>query len=292
MSASNRARIGAHVSVAGGFYLGVERTLELHANACQIFVKSARQWRAKPIEPEQVTLFRDAAEAADLASYTVAHASYLINLASPDAATQEKSSAALIDELERCALLGVPYLVLHPGSHVGDGEEIGLRRISEGLREVLKKTAKSCVGVKILLENTAGQGTNLGHDVTHLGTIISAVEAERLGVCIDTCHALAAGWEIRTPTGYKAAMEALDAAVGLDRVMAFHLNDSKHDLGSRKDRHEHIGEGHVGVEGFAPLLKDRRFRGRPMLLETPKKDAQDDLRNLDALRQLLPKSAR
>ena len=288
MATATKARLGAHVSVAGGFANAIERSAALDAGAQQIFVKSARQWKAKPIPDEQAEAYREAAQQSGLADYTLAHASYLINLASPDEPTRKRSLTALQDELARCRTLSVPMLVLHPGSHVGDGEEVGLQRIADGLKRALDAVD----GVDVLLENTAGQGTNLGADFAHLGALIDAVQSPRLGVCIDTCHAYAAGFDLATPPGYKKMVAAMEANFELDRIRGFHLNDSKHPLDSRRDRHEHIGAGCIGLDGFAPLMRDRRFRGVPMVLETPKKSEADDLENLERLRSLLPKSAR
>jgi deoxyribonuclease-4 len=283
------------MSTAGGFANAVERALEVDAAALQIFAKSARQWNAKPADPEQVERFRQACETAGLAEHCLTHASYLINLASPDAALLKKSTAALVDELSRAEDLGIPFVVLHPGSHVGAGEEAGLKRVVKSVdRAFTELDKKRATSVCLLLENTAGQGTNLGHQFEHLGCIINeSASAARLGVCFDTCHALAAGYDFRDARGYRATFDALEQAVGLARVRAFHLNDSKFELGSRRDRHEHIGEGEVGVEGFRRLLRDARFRGRPMVLETPKGDgAEEDRRNLETLRGLARRTRR
>lgn len=292
MAGSKRARLGAHMSIAGGLYRAVERAESVDATALQIFVKSARQWKAKPIDPADAERFRDEAGRAGLSDLTVAHASYLINLAAADDALWRRSIEALADELVRCAALGVTGLVLHPGSHVGAGEQAGLVRVARGLDAAWELAGESAV--RLLLETTAGQGTNLGHRFEQLGFLLDEVkQAERFGVCFDSCHVLAAGYEIRTKKGYAATMGELDEAVGLDRVLAFHLNDSKHELGSRKDRHDHIGQGEVGLEAFRLILNDRRFRDRPMVLETPKGEALDeDRENLAALRALLPKTRR
>jgi len=280
------------MSIAGGLFRAVERAESVDATALQIFVKSARQWKAKPIDPAEAERFRDEAGRAGLADVSVAHASYLINLAAPDDALWRRSIEALADELERCAVLGVCGLVLHPGSHVGAGEEAGLTRVAEGLDAAVDEAGEP--QVRLLLETTAGQGSNLGHRFEHLGFLLEKVaQPERFGVCFDSCHVLAAGYEIRNAKAYRATMAELESAVGLDRVLAFHLNDSKNELGSRKDRHEHIGHGEVGLEAFRLILNDRRFRERPMLLETPKGEAlEEDRENLAALRALLPKTRR
>ena len=263
--------------------------------ALQIFAKSARQWRATAIPDAAAELFRDAVQSAGLARHTMAHASYLINLASADAAVREKSIHALVDEMLRCAQLGVPYTVLHPGSHVGAGEERGLERVAAALNRALSMAEKRSIdGVCVLLENTAGQGTNLGRSFHELAAILDRCErGPRLGVCIDTCHAVAAGYEFGTNSGYASCMAELESTVGLDRVRAFHLNDSKFELGSRRDRHEHIGQGFVGLDAFRQLLNDRRFFDRPMVLETPKENSLElDRKNLSVLRGLLPEHRR
>ncbi len=288
--ANTALRLGAHMSTAGGFHRAVERALSVDATALQIFVKSARQWKPAPLDPEAAARFRADAAAAGLAPYTLAHASYLINLAAGDAALRRRSVEALAVEMERCERLGVPGLVLHPGSHVGDGEEVGLERIVAALDDLLPapRGRGAPRGVRLLLENTAGQGSNLGHRFAHLGTLLREARGRRrLGVCFDTCHALAAGYDFRDAKGYRAMWAEFDREIGLGRLAAFHLNDSKHDAGTRKDRHEHIGRGKIGREGFRRLMRDPRFRGVPMVLETPKgPELDEDRENLRVLRAL------
>jgi deoxyribonuclease-4 len=277
------------MSIQGGFVRAVERAISVDARALQIFVKSARQWAAPPLVAADVDAFRDAARRAGLAPYVVAHASYLINLASPEQTLRSRSMRALGEEIDRCARLGVPHLVLHPGSHMGDGVERGVQRIARGLDRVLGARGRSSGDrVTVLLENTAGQGTNLGRRFEEIGAIIEqSAYADRLGLCFDTCHALAAGYAFDDAGGYRATFAQLDAAVGIGRLRVFHLNDSKFERGSRRDRHEHIGRGHVGLDGFRRILTDRRFRDLPMLLETPKgADLADDRMNLATLRSL------
>ncbi len=278
-------RLGAHMSIAGGMPRAVERARAVDATALQVFVKSSNQWRSRPFADGEVEAFRRAVAAAGLERHTVAHAGYLINLASPDDALWERSRASFREEVERCDALGIRFLVVHPGSHVGSGEQAGLDRVVAALDATLAPRSRATV----LLETTAGQGSNLGHRFEHLGYLLDRARVrKRLGVCVDTCHVFAAGYEMRNRRGYAATFEALDDAVGLDRVLAFHLNDSKGDLGSRKDRHAHIGEGALGLEPFRLLLRDRRFRDRPMVLETPKgEDLEEDRVNLDVLRGLV-----
>jgi len=282
-------RLGAHMSIAGGMPAAVERAAAIEAGALQVFVKSSNQWAARPFADGEVGAFRTAASDAGLTAYTLAHASYLINLASPDPVLWEKSVTAFVVELGRCGELGIPWLVVHPGSHVGTGASAGIARVAAALDRALVDTARHGAGV--LLEITAGQGSTLGARFEELGEMLRLTRhAERTGICFDTCHALAAGYEFRTEPAYAAMMSALDRAVGLDRLRGFHLNDSKGDLGSRKDRHEHIGKGHVGLEAFRFILNDRRFRDLPMVLETEKGDGlAEDRVNLAALRSVLPR---
>ena len=279
-------RLGAHESIAGGMYRAFDRALSVGCEAVQIFVKSNRSWAVKPLTEEDVARFK--AKAAETNIHpVVGHTSYLLNLASPKEFLWHRSRDTLIVELERCEMLAVPYLVLHPGSHVGTGEEVGLARVAQALGEV--HAATSGFRTRILLETTAGQGTNLGYCFEHLAWLLEHTpEGERLGVCLDTCHVFAAGYELRTPEGYGATMVAFDQIVGLERLQAIHLNDSQHDLGSRRDRHEHIGKGFIGLAGFRNVLNDSRLDGLPGLLETGKSpDLHEDAENLAVLRSLI-----
>lgn len=281
-------RLGAHESIAGGLHKAFDRARSVGCDAVQIFVKSNRAWAVKPLTDEDVVRFRARAEETGIQP-VVGHASYLLNLATPDEALWTRSRDTLIIELERCEALGVPYLVLHPGSHVGAGEEVGLALVARALGQV--HAATPGFRAQILLETTAGQGTNLGYCFEHLAWLMDhAPEGERLGVCLDTCHAFAAGYELRTPAGYAATIEAFDRTVGLERLKAIHLNDCKGDLGSRKDRHEHIGQGGIGLDGFRHVVNDPRLAGLPGLLETPKSDdLHEDRENLAVLRSLREK---
>jgi deoxyribonuclease-4 len=267
------------MSIAGGMPLAVERATRVGATALQVFVKSSNQWAARPFDRGEPEAFRAATAAAGIDGHVVAHASYLINVASPDEALWSKSVAALGVELDRCAALGIPWLVLHPGSPKDSGREEGIRRTAQALDAVVGG------GAGVLLENTAGQGNVLGGQFEDLGAIVAAARCrDRLGVCFDTCHAFAAGYELRDATSFDRTMGRLDAAVGLSRLRAFHLNDSKGGFGSRLDRHEHIGRGQLGLEAFRRILRDRRFRDLPMLLETPKgDDLEEDRVNLAVL---------
>ena len=280
-------RLGAHMSIAGGLPQAVARATAVEATALQVFVKSASQWRARPLAPGEAAAFREAAAAAGLAGHVTAHSSYLVNLASPDDALWARSTAAFVEELTRCALLGIPWLVVHPGSHMGAGEEAGLARLVAALDVALEAPGTEETGV--LLEITAGQGRCLGGSFEEIAWVLDGVRhRSRIGACFDTCHALAAGYEFRDAASYAETFAHLDATIGLARLRAFHLNDSEGALGSRLDRHAHIGRGEVGLETFRLLLNDPRFRGIPMVIETEKgDDLAEDRANLAVLRSLL-----
>lgn len=252
----------------------------------QIFTRSSRQWASRPLGEDDVRAFAAARTATGIGAL-LAHDCYLFNPAAPVAALRERSVRELIAELERCERLGIPYLVAHPGAHCGAGDDAGIRTAARSLGEVLA----ACGGFRstIALENTAGQGTQIGWRFEQLGRLCAETPGgDRLRVCIDTEHAFAAGYDLRTATGYGEAFAALDAAVGIGRVVAFHLNDAKCPLGGRLDRHEHIGQGHLGLGAFRRLLRDPRFTGLPMCIETPKgDDLAEDRRNLGLLRSLL-----
>jgi deoxyribonuclease-4 len=275
--------LGAHMSVSGGVYKALERGAECTCNVVQIFVKNQMQWKAKPLTEEDVAAFKKARKETCIKT-VVAHDSYLINLSSPDDALWEKSIHSFVGELQRCEALGVKGLVAHPGSHVGEGEEWGLTRIANALDIVHERTPG--FKVRTYLETTAGQGTNLGYKFEHLRSIIDqTADSRRLAVCVDTCHIFAAGYDIRDPETYAATMKKLIKVLGIRRIKAFHLNDSKKDFGSRVDRHDHIGKGKIGINGFRALMNDERFSRIPMFLETPKSDDMDR-RNLRKLRSL------
>ncbi len=281
-----RPLIGAHMSIAGGVSEALGRGKQVGCDCIQIFTKSSRQWAAKPYAKEEVAAFK-AAQAETGIKIVVAHDSYLLNLGAPDEKLRKRSVAGIIDELERCEMLGVPFLIAHPGSHVGSGEEAGVKTIAHSLDEA----HKDCAGfkVKVALEITAGQGSNLGYSFAQMGKIFDAVkEHERLRLCFDTEHAFAAGYDLRSNEGYERAFDELDKYIGLKRLVAFHLNDSLKPFNSRVDRHEHIGKGHLGLEPFRRLLHDTRFFGLPMCLETePGPDMKDIAADLATLRKLL-----
>jgi deoxyribonuclease IV len=288
-------RLGAHLSIAGGLPRAVDRAVASRCEALQIFTKSAGQWRARPLPQDEIVLFRRRVAETGIHP-VVAHNSYLINISAASAALREQSLAALAEELDRAEALGLDGLVMHPGSYTSGTVEDGLRFIAQGLERLL--AGRGPGSPMILLEHTAGQGTNLGHRFEHLATIMGHMrDSSRIGVCLDTCHLLTAGYDIVSEDGYRTTFRAFDRIVGLDRIKVFHLNDSKKPCGSRVDRHEHIGKGCLGLEPFRRLLNDRRFARLPMLLETPKLDAPEgrrradvdplDARNLRTLRRLL-----
>jgi len=274
------------MSISGGVDTAFDRGEQVGCDAMQIFTKNNNQWQAAPLKEEAVERYhRRQAETG--ITPVVAHASYLLNLATPDDELWHKSIEALVVEMERCDVLAIPYLVIHPGSHMGSGDDAGVARIAQALNVAHDRLPDA--QVKITLETTAGQGTNLGYRFEHLAAMIASTEAEeRLAVCYDTCHTLAAGYDFRTPDGYAEVFKQFEDIVGLGRLTVFHFNDSKKDLGSRRDRHAHIGEGSVGLEGFRYILHDPRFEDIPVLLETPKsKDLHEDVENLARLRALI-----
>jgi deoxyribonuclease IV len=278
------AVLGAHESIAGGLHLALQRAVEHRAGAAQIFTKNARGWGAKALQKSDITPFRSRLESSGLA--VVAHASYLINLAAEPGEIREKGLTALADELLRCDLLGVPHLIVHPGSNP-DGPH-GLALCIAGILEVFRRTPESTT--RLLLENTAGQGNSIGHRIDDLAQLQTLLRTEgawterRIGFCLDTCHLFAAGYDLSTASGYDATLSEVEAAVGVARVFALHLNDSKGPRGGRLDRHEDIGKGQMGTLGFEALVNDPRFGGIPAVLET--EDGHQEA-NLATLRLLV-----
>jgi len=274
--------IGAHMSIAGGLDKALLRGHELGCETIQIFTRSPRQWRPRVLEPEEADRFKRNQVETGI-DPVVAHDCYLINLASSNEELWRNSLLVLREEIGHCGALDIPYLVMHPGAHLGSGEEAGLRRIAQGLDEVGELARDS--GVEVWLENTAGQGTSLGFLFEQLAEVLRLADDDSwLGACFDTCHAFAAGYDLRTPDGYENTWRQLDRCLGLERVKVIHINDAKGDLGSRVDRHEHIGQGSLGLEPFRMLLNDPRFLEVPMLLETPKgPEGLEDRENLDTL---------
>ena len=278
-------KIGAHESVSGGLYKAFERIEKVGGEALQIFSRNQRQWNPAPLKQEEIDLYKEAHEKTG-GMAVASHASYLANLATGKAELREKSINSLVLELQRCDALGIPYVVMHPGSHGGDGEELGLERFVAALDTVFERTESAA---KLLIETTAGQGTGLGRSFEEIGYILDHSRfPEYLGVCVDTCHIFAAGYELRTVEGYQQTFTEAEKNFNLDKIQFFDLNDSKKGLGSRVDRHEHIGKGEIGLEGFRNLLRDSRFSDVPMTLETPKGDTlTEDIENLATLRSLL-----
>jgi deoxyribonuclease IV len=282
------------MSVAGGVSKAVERAVVHGCEALQIFSKNASQWKGKPLDPAEVKLFRRRIDETGIRP-VVAHASYLINLATTFPLLREQSIAAFVDELDRAEALGLLGVVIHPGTCTAGSEDDALRLIGDAIRAAFK--ARPRRKTMVLLEHTAGQGRTLGHRFEHLAAILQQVNGSpRVGICLDTCHLVASGYDIVSAAGYEETFAALDRAVGLDRVKVFHGNDSKKPCGSRVDRHEHIGEGCLGIEPFRRLLNDPRFAGLPILIETEKTSRSEkptaivadpfDVKNLTLLRSL------
>ena len=281
--------LGAHMSIAGGYFKALDAAGALGMETCQVFTKNNNQWRAKEITPSEVQLFQQSREKHRI-QHVLSHASYLINLAAEADELWQKSIAGMVVELQRAAALGIPFVVVHPGAGVNQTEEVAVARVSAGINRVHELAGE--IGSQILLENTAGQGTTLGRRFEQLAAIIAGVKHEqRVGVCIDTCHAFAAGYPFGTKDEYEAMWQEFDQHLGFRRLQGMHLNDSKKPLGSRVDRHEHIGEGALGLEPFRLLLNDPRLATVPMYLETEKGENDDgepfDAVNLRTLRSLL-----
>jgi deoxyribonuclease IV len=287
-------RIGAHMSVAGGISKAVERAVVHGCEALQIFTKNANQWVGKPLDPSEIRLFRRGIAEAGIVP-VVSHASYLINLATTFPVLREQSIAAFVDELDRAESLGLLGVVIHPGTCTAGQDDDALRLVADAIRVAFKARPRG--KTLVLLEHTAGQGRTLGHRFEHLGTVIRHLRgSRRVGVCLDTCHLVASGYDITTEVGYRDTFEQFDRLVGLERLKVFHGNDSKRPCGSRVDRHEHIGQGCIGLEPFRRLLHDSRFAGLPILIETEKSHGAErkgaivadplDVRNLETLRRL------
>jgi len=278
--------LGTHVSVAGGIHTAFERATQVGCTTMQVFVKNASQWKAKPLSDGDIQSYKTASAGATVAP-VVAHSAYLINLCAVQPQTLERSRDAYEEELRRCEALDIMGLVLHPGAHLGAGEDAGVRRIAESLNHIHARTPG--FRTLTLLETTAGQGTTLGSTFVQLRRILDGTaHPERIGVCLDTCHVFAAGYDIRTPEGWELMMGDFDRTLGLERLILIHVNDSKKDLGSHVDRHEHIGLGRIGLEGFRFLMNDARLARIPKILETEKSDdMHEDRENMERLRSLI-----
>ena len=282
------------MSVAGGVSKAVERAVVHGCEALQIFAKNANQWRGKPLDPAEIRLFRRRIEETGITP-VVSHASYLINLATTFPVLREQSIAAFVDEIDRAEALGLLGVVIHPGACTAGPDDEALRLIADAIRAAFK--ARPRAKTMVLLEHTAGQGRTLGHRFEHLATVITHLRgSKRVGVCLDTCHLVASGYDITTEAGYRDTFDQFDRIVGIERLKVFHGNDSKRPCGSRVDRHEHIGDGCIGLEPFRRLLHDPRFKGLPILIETEKTRGAEkkgaivadplDVRNLETLRRL------
>ncbi len=269
----------------GGWWRALERGSGIGCEVVQLFVKNCRQWAGRSPRPEEIRRFAQARSEGRF-HCVFGHAGYLINLAGPSSSRRDRSISSLIVEIDLAAALEIPFLVLHPGAHLGQGESAGIRQIIRGLDEAIRATSHS--PVRVALENTAGQGTCLGASFAHLAAIYEGVESpRRLGVCLDTAHCFAAGYDVRSPRGWSAVLDEIDRRIGLRELLALHLNDSKAGLGSRVDRHAGIGEGKIGAAAFGPIVGDPRLRNHPGCLETPKSaDLHEDVVNLARLRRL------
>lgn len=279
--------LGAHMSIAGGVDLAISRGASIGCTAIQMFTKSSNQWAARSLPEEEVDRFR-AERARRGIGAVVAHDSYLINLCSPDDGLYEKSVQACLLELQRCDRLGIETLVVHPGGHMGHGEEFAMRRLAAAIDSIHDRMPERRASIS--LETMAGQGTVIGHRFEQIAGVIARTrDPDRIGVCLDTCHVFAAGYDLRTQAAYDETLRRFDAEIGLARLRAVHVNDSKKEIGSRVDRHEHIGKGHLGLEAFRLLMNDPRLETVPLLLETPKdeKTLKEDVENLNTLMRLV-----
>lgn len=279
--------LGAHFSIAGGLHKAIFTASRYGCTALQIFTKNSNQWKERTLTDDEIERFNEARELTNIESIS-SHTSYLINLGSPEKSKFNRSIKALKHELERASLLSIPYVIMHPGSHMGEGEERGLRRVALGINKTFDTAPK--ITCRLLLETTAGQGSNLGYTFEHLAQISELVEAKgQIGFCFDTCHTFAAGYDLGTKKAYRNTMRAFDNIVGLDRLYAIHLNDAKKGLGSKRDRHEHIGKGAIGIDAFRYIMNDPRLKNVPKILETPKGRGRPDYdrMNLNLLRSLV-----
>jgi deoxyribonuclease-4 len=276
---------GAHMSIAGGFEQAIFRGAAAKCDVVQIFTKNNNRWQAKKIQPAEIENFKKAQKETGVRCIA-AHTAYLINCASPDNMLYSKSVEALIVEAQRAEQLEIPMLVLHPGAHIGSGLKQGAARIVQAIRTVLKRTKG--YNVRIILETTSGQGSSIGHSFEELALILRNIkDRKRIGICFDTCHAFAAGYDLRDKKTYRQIFTEFDTIIGIEYLKMFHINDSKKGLGSHIDRHAHIGKGFIGKAGFQNLVTDRRFSAIPMILETPKgNDLKEDKQNLKILREL------
>lgn len=286
MNKKNQPLVGAHVSIAGGFFKAIEEGATIGCTAIQIFTKSNRQWQSKLIEDEDAQQFIAAKKNSNI-KVIIAHASYLINLGSATLDVQKKSFTALVDEIKRCDQLQIPFLVLHPGTSEPDSKEETLKKTGQLINQAIKETSHCTTNV--LVETMAGQGKSIGSSFEELRTIINQVEdKKRIGVCFDTCHTFSAGYDFTTPQGYINTFNSFDTTIGLEYIKIFHINDSKNEIGRRVDRHENIGQGAIKLAAFSMIMNDPRFEYIPKILETPKGDGlENDKKNLETLLNLI-----
>ena len=284
-------KFGAHESIAGGVFNAIKRGQTATCDTIQMFNKSNAQWKAKVLTTSEIDKYFALIEETGI-TVACSHSSYLINIASPNPALNKKSMLALKEEVERCNLLKIPNLVFHPGAHVGSGLENGIKAIAENINKIFDSVKDN--GVTLCLETTAGQGSTIGVTFEELAAIMAQVDdKDHVGVCVDSCHIFAAGYPISDPKEYKQTMKQFDDVIGLDKLRVFHLNDSKKEFGSRRDRHEHIGKGFIGLEAFRNIVNDKRLKHIPMVLETPKgDDLKEDIENLKVLRSLVGSSSK
>ncbi len=277
-------KIGAHLSIEGGVHRAIERGIELGCKTVQLFLRNNNRWKGRELEDWETERFKYLAKESGI-SPLIAHAIYLINLSSPERNHLSKSITAVIEDLRKCLILQIPYLILHPGFHIGSGEREGIKRFANYLREIIKE----CEGVEILVENSSGGGTQIGWSIEQLKEIIDRAEGES-GICIDTCHLFSAGYPIHNREGFESTMDEIKRKIGFERIKVIHVNDSKRECGSRIDRHEHIGEGKIGEDGFRFFLNFKPFRNLPFIIETPKeKDERGldmDILNIEELKRL------
>lgn len=283
-------RIGCHVSIAGGIETSVHRAEKLGINTMQIFSKNSRTWQEKVYSKSEIANFQKDLQKTDIHPVFI-HASYLVNLASPEEKVHSRSIAAFLEEMKRADQLlansGTPFLIVHPGAHRGAGEGYGLERVSKAFQIILKESSALKLSTVILLENTSGMGSSLGYNFSQLSYIMERVgQPEHIGVCFDTCHAFAAGYNLAEQKGIEDTLAEIDRVIGLGRLKVIHINDSKYELNSRKDRHTHIGEGFIGLEGFRILVNHKSLKKLPFILETPKNSDEDDRRNISVVRKL------
>ena len=278
--------LGAHFSIAKGLHNALYEAKALNCTALQIFTKSASTWKERIVTEDEIDLFLEAKTKTGITSIA-SHSSYLINLAGHENKKHHMSCNALKQELIRSSMLDIPFVVLHPGSHMEKGEKEGIARIAESINKIFSETPG--IKTRLLLETTAGQGSSIGHTFEHLASIIDMIKnKDRVGVCLDTCHIFAAGYDIRTKTSYLKTIETFDRIIGINQLYLIHLNDSKKKLDSRVDRHEHIGQGFIGLKAFGYFMNDKRFKNIPKIIETPKENVACDCdkTNLNKLRNL------